>query len=174
MAKFPRLPKLNHRQIEDIVIDLCEAMATTRNSQEAAKILTDLLGKQELEMLAKRLKVAELLLEGWTYEDITKAWKVSPGTIARVQTWLQQSGEGYRLAIDRAKPKRESREKNEAPMRLRGIKKKYPMYFWPQIVLEYWIKNSSQKQKQEMQKILEKLNDKPKMYQQLENLLSVN
>jgi|SRR3989344_97547 len=171
MAKFPRYPKLSKEAVQEIIVDLCEAIASTRNSQEAARLLTDLLGKQELEMIAKRLRVAELLLEDYKYEDIAQELKTSPSTIARVQTWLQNSGEGYRMAIDRTKSHRKQRKKNEGSFQLRGIKKKYPLYFWPQILLENWIKNSTQKEKQEMRNILQKVDKKIETYKELESLL---
>lgn len=123
MAKFSRKPKLDKRQSQDLIIDLCEAIASTKNSQEAAQLLTDLLGKQELEMLSRRLKVAELLLQEYTYEQIQKFLKMSKTTIARVQTWLQNSGEGYRLVIQRTQGGKKSRWENEKPLQLRGIKK---------------------------------------------------
>ena len=173
MAKFARFPKLSKEKSQDMVIDLCEAIAATRNSREAADLLTDILGKQELEMVAKRLRVAELLLDGCKYEEITDELKVSPGTIARVQIWLQNSGEGYRLIIERTKSKSKSRETNDQPVRLSAIKKKYPGYFWPQIMLDYWIKNSSAKQKREMQAILSKVDAKTQAYKELQNLLQI-
>lgn len=171
MAKFPRKPKLDKRQTQDLVIDLCEAIAATKNSQEAAQLLTDLLGKQELEMLSRRLKVAELLLDEYTYEQIQRALKMSRTTIARVQTWLQNSGEGYRLVIERTKDSKQSRWENAKPLKLSAIKRKYPLYYWPQIALEYWIKNSSKKHQEQMLKLLDKIEEKPKLYKELEQLL---
>lgn len=171
MAKYPRKPKLDKRQAQDLVIDLCEAIAATKNSQEAAQLLTDLLGKQELDMLARRLKVADLLLQDFTYLQIQRLLKMSRTTIARVQTWLQNAGEGYRLAIERTRGRSQKRWENEKPFKLSGIKKKYPMYYWPQIMLEYWAANSSQKHKQQMLTLLEKINEKPKVYKELELLL---
>ncbi len=173
MAKFPRKPKLDKAQTQELIIDLCQAIAATKNRSEAAQLLTDLLGKQELEMLAKRLKIAELLLQEYTYEQIRKALKVSQSTIARVQAWLQNSGDGYRLIVERTKSSNQSRFENEKPFKLSGMKKKYPLYYWPQIVLEYWIKNSSRKDKEQMQKLLDKINDKPKIYKELESLLRI-
>ncbi|MDR3643056.1 MAG: YerC/YecD family TrpR-related protein [Candidatus Doudnabacteria bacterium] len=174
MAKFPRKPKMDKSEMQEIIIDFCQAIAATKSSQEAAQLLTDLLGKQELEMLAMRLRIAELLLDEQTYEQIRKILKVSQATIARVQTWLQTSGDGYRLIIQRIKGRSQSRYENEKPFKLSGIKKKYPLYFWPQIVLEYWVKNSSRKDKEQMQKLLAKINDKPKMYKELEGILRTN
>lgn len=171
MAKFSRKPKLDKRQTQDLIIDFCECIAATKNSQEAAQLLTDLLGKQELEMLARRLKVAELLLEEFTYDDIQKFLKISRPTIARVQTWLQNSGEGYRLVIERTKGNKNSRRENEKSFTLTGMKKKYPIYYWPQIALEYWVKNSSKKRKEEMVNLLSKIEEKQGVYKELAILL---
>ncbi len=174
MAKFPRKPKLDKRQTQELIIDLCEAIAATKSSQEAAQLLTDLLGKQELEMLARRLKVAELLLKEYRYEDIQKVLKISKTTIARVQTWLQNSGEGYRTAVGRVKAKRPENPSTEEKFSIISMKKKYPLYYWPQIALEYWMKNSSRKHKEQMLNLLAKIDEKPKVYKELELLLIQN
>ncbi len=171
MAKFSRIPKLSKESTEGLIVDLCEAIALTNSKSEAAELLTDLLGKQELEMIAKRLRVAELLLDNYTYQDIFKEIHVSPNTVARVQAWLRQSGDGYRKIIEKTKSKRKNRENNEKPFKLSGMKKKYPMYYWPQIMLEHWIKSSSQKDKQEMRRVLLKLQNKAGMYKELDSLL---
>lgn len=171
MAKYPRKPKLSKAQTQDLIIDFCEAMAATKNGTESAQLLTDLLGKQELEMLARRLKVAELLLDDNTYEQIEKALKISKTTIARVQTWLQNSGEGYRLIIERTKKNRPMLNSSPAPFTFAALKRKYPAYFWPQVALEYWANNSSKKHRDQMQKLLAKIQDKPKIYKDLEILL---
>lgn len=171
MAKFSRKPKLDKKQTQDFIIDFCEAIASTKNSTEAAQLLTDLLGKQELEMLSRRLKVADLLLQDFTYQEIQKFLKMSKTTIARVQAWLQNSGEGYRLAIERTRGSKNSRWQNEKPFTLTGMKKKYPLYYWPQIALEYWVKHSSKKHQEEMLKLLSKIEEKPGIYKELELLL---
>ncbi len=174
MAKFPRKPKLNKAQTQDLIIDFCEAIAATKNGSESAQLLTDLLGKQELEMLARRLKVAEMLLDDNTYEQIGKALKISKTTIARVQSWLQNSGEGYRLVIERTKKNRPSSSQPTDPLSFSRLKRKYPLYFWPQLAMEYWANNSSKKHKEQMQKLLSKIEDKPKMYKDLEIILRQN
>jgi TrpR-related protein YerC/YecD len=170
MAKFPRNPKLNKDKIQEIITDLCQAVALTGNSAEAAELLTDLLGRQELEMIARRFRVAEMLLDNLTYEDISKELKISPATIARVQVWLHESGSGYRKLIERVKKIRKSRDKSDKPYKLTGIKKKYPLYYWPQLIFDYWAENSTQKQKQEMMAIMTKLNNKGAAFKELETL----
>ncbi len=173
MAKYSRTSKLNKSLTEDLIINLCDAIAAMRNPREAAQFLTDLLGKQELEMFSKRLRVAELLLDNLTYEDIKTELKVSFGTIARVQTWLQRSGEGYRLATKRTGGRKKKKRQNSQSFSLSGIKKKYPLYFWPQILLEQWVKSATKKQRKEMSAILEKMDSKVETYKELRKLLSL-
>lgn len=174
MAKFPRKPKLDKAQTQELVIDFCEAIAATKNSEEAAQLLTDLLGKQELEMLARRLKVAEMLLNDYRYEDIHNFLKISPATIARVQIWLQNSGEGYRLAVERTKKSKQARKQNYNPLSFTAMRRKYPGYFWPQLALEYWVKNASRKHKEQMQRLLAKIDKKHLVYKELETMLRQN
>ena len=174
MAKFSRHQKLSKEYTHDMIVDLCESMAATKNSLEAAKVLSDLLGKQELEMVARRLKIAQFLLKDYTYESIEKELKVSSATIARVESWLQESGEGYRMIVERLKYKRNARRKQQEPVKLSTIKKKYPIYYWPQIILQYWVHHSTMKEKKEMQGILNKLAHKQQINKELEQLLKQN
>ncbi|MDP4001215.1 MAG: YerC/YecD family TrpR-related protein [bacterium] len=174
MAKFSKASKLPHRETQSMIMDLCAAIAATHNITEAAQLLTDLLGKQELEMLSKRLKIAELLLNEDTYEKIKTRLKVSDATIARVHSWIQRSGEGYRLTLKRTKSKRNEMSKADQPVKLSAIKKKYPMYFWPQILLEQWVKSANQKEKKNMKAVLDKLGEKRSLYKELDFLLKNN
>ncbi len=170
MAKFYK-SKLSIQETQQMIMDLCTAIASTHNSKEAAQLLSDLLGKQELEMISRRLKIAELLLEENTYESIKEILKVSDATIARVHAWLQESGEGYRLALERTKSKRNELSKADEPLKLSAIKRKYPLYFWPQIMLEQLVKNSTKKEKQQLRSILARLGDKRKLYKEIDKLL---
>lgn len=171
MVKFTKQSKLSSQKIQTMIMDLCSGIAALKNSREAAHLLTDLLGKQELEMIAKRLKIAELLLQDETYENINGMLKVSFATIARVNLWLKESGEGYRLALSRTKSKRDKIRSADEPVKLSYLKRKYPMYYWPQIVLEYWMKNSSNREKLQMRTILDKLGEKQGLTKQLNRLL---
>ena len=108
MAKFPRISKLSKKEREELLLEFCEALVAIKNLKEAASFITDLLGKQEIEMLAKRLKIAKLLLEGNKYGEISDELKVSFGTIARINLWLKTSGEGYRLITKRTGRRKES------------------------------------------------------------------
>ena len=113
MAKFSYKSKLTKEEQEEFLMDLCDAISSVKNSREAAQFLKDLLSPQEAEMLAKRVKVAELLLAGWSYKRIIEYLKVSEGTVARISEWLKLTGNGYRMIIARLKEKRKGRLKIE-------------------------------------------------------------
>ncbi len=174
MAKFPRRQKLHRDKIQEIVADLCSAVAFAKTPSEAAELLTDLLGRQEFEMIARRLRVAEMLLDDLTYDDIRRDLKISTTTIARVQVWLYQSGEGYRKIIERIKKVRKNRLRNKQAFKPTGIKRKYPLYYWPQIILNYWASSSTKDQREGMLKILAKVNNKSKAFKDLEIQLKQN
>ena len=63
----------------------------------------------ELNEMAKRLWVAELLTEGVSYLQISKRTGVSTATISRVNRALSWGAGGYGIALERL----DSREKEE-------------------------------------------------------------
>lgn len=67
MARYNKLQKTEKLKL---LTALCEAISCTKNSQEAAKLLTDLLSPAEIEMVAKRLEIAKLLIKGYSYDEI--------------------------------------------------------------------------------------------------------
>ena len=165
MAKFSRIPKLSKKERQELLIALCEGLATVRKRDEAAQFLTDLLSPQELEMLAKRLAIAKHLIDGKTYDFIRGILKVSHNTIARVNAWLTLSGSGFRLVIERTRnitPKDLGKEFEEKydPYSWQNIKRRYSMYFWPQLLIEEIIKKSDEKEKQKLFSILSSIEGK--------------
>lgn len=172
MAKFSRSPRLNKTEREKLIIEFCEALVAVKNSVEAAKFLTDLLSSQEVEMLAKRLKIAGLLIKGSTYEEIREALRVSTGTIARVNTWMSVSGEGYQLVIKRAKEVHRSKsERTGSPYALRNFVENRPAHFWPELLFIDMIKKSRRKQKEELLSALNGLSLKSKLFKELTQFL---
>ena len=173
MAKFHS--KLSKHEVDKILYQLCLAIAEIKNPNEAAELLRDLLSYQESEMVAKRLKIADLLLQDQTYQEISDSLKVSSGTIARVQEWLKISGEGYQKAITRTKNNVPQNKAADAiPETWHSIKKRFPAYYWPEIVLENIIATSSKRQKEKIKLVireLDKSKDKTELYHKLKKLI---
>ena len=177
MAKF-HPSKLSKEEREGLFIELCYVLSRTSNIKEAAELLRDLLTAQEIEMISKRLSVADLLLEGLTYSEIQRILKVSNTTIARVHEWIKVACSGLRLAKEKLKKYKERTRKTiKSRMNLSSwekMKRRYPMYFWPQLVLEEIIKSANEKQREKIRNIIKQTNQKTQLYKQLNKILTKN
>ena len=171
-----RSSELSKNEIDKILYQLCLAIAEIKDANEAAELLRDLLSYGESEMIAKRLKIAELLMAGHTYQDVIGKLKVSATTIARVHEWLQISGEGYQKAIKRTKGKIPKQDASGVDYEnWSTLKKKFPAYYWPEILLENIVANSNKKQKAKILSVINKLDkakEKSKLYKRLRKLIN--
>lgn len=171
MGKFTNHKRLSKKDIEALFIGFAQAICSVKNSVEAANLIRDLLSEQEAIMLARRIQIARCLNDGLTYAEIRRIVKVSEPTIARVQTWLQNYGEGFRTIIERTKNDTSVKEENLPWDRL---KHRYPMYFWPQILLKQIISSSTKKEKQKLLNVVSQMKEKTKLAQELKVLLKQN
>ena len=87
--------------------DLFATIASLRTPEEAQHFLRDLCTRSELDAMAHRWQVAQLLEEGLPYLEIAQKTQTSTTTVTRVAQWLRNGEGGYRLALSRrAKRKR--------------------------------------------------------------------
>lgn len=94
-----RLEKLSKEDQLDLVFDLINAISLVKDPSETAALLEDLLTSSEVKNLAKRLRIAKLLLSGKTHEEIIEILHCSYATTAKVNLWLSQRGEGFKKII---------------------------------------------------------------------------
>src|SRR3989344_5675405 len=127
MGKYIR--GLTKTKQDELFIRFAQGLASLKNSVETANFIRDLLSEPEIIMLARRLQIAELLINGLTYDDIQASIRTSKNTIARVQTWLNLYGEGYRTVLKRTKPEPSPSPESSS---WRAMKRKHSMYFWPE------------------------------------------
>lgn len=167
------LKQISMREQKELLSEFCQSLLSIKNLDEALKFLTDLLTKREILILSRRIKVAKLLIEGKNYREIEGLLNVSHGTIAKVSEWLAVAGEGFRLIAKRTK-----KEKPKPPTSWdyamgdwRKFKRKYPLYFWPELLIEEIIATGTKKQKEKIHRALEKLDKKSKLYKRLNKLL---
>ena len=81
--------------------ELCRAIASVRSEEEAGRVLRDLCTLSELEAMAHRWQVVQLLEEGLPYLEISRRTHASTTTVTRVAHWLRHGEGGYRLLLDR-------------------------------------------------------------------------
>ena len=100
MAEEPR-----HEWQTSEIDQLFEAVLSLRTLDEASRFFRDLCTLQELESMAHRWQVAELVDQGVPYRDVARLTGASTATVTRVSSWLRHGEGGYRLALGRRKRK---------------------------------------------------------------------
>jgi TrpR-related protein YerC/YecD len=83
--------------------ELYEAIATLKSREEVERFFRDLCTRSELEAMAHRWEVAQLLAEGLPYLEVAKRAHASTTTVTRVAQWLRNGEGGYELALKRRK-----------------------------------------------------------------------
>jgi len=167
------LKQISIREQRELLAEFCEAFLNLRNLDEAVKFLTDLLTKKEILILAKRIKIAKYLLERKSYREIEESLKTSHGTVAKIAEWLTEAGEGFRLIAKRTK-KREPKPPSSWQLAMeesKRFKKKFPLYFWPELLIEEIIDSANKRQKRKIYQALENLDKKSLIYKKISKLL---
>ncbi len=171
--------KISKKEIGKYFFQLCVAISETKNEQEAAELLKDLLSYKEATMITKRLKIAEMLLEEKTYKEIQDELKVGTSKISRVYEWMKVSGNGYKKAVERLKNKKtpaDFQQKNNFSD-WRNIKKRFPLYHWPELLIEDLIIHANKKQFKKVENVIaemEKMKEKTPIFNQLKKVISKN
>ena len=95
--------------VEDVpgLDDLADALLVLRTRDEARRFLRDLCTLGELEALAHRWQIAQLVDSGRAYLDVAETVHTSTATVTRVAHWLRHGAGGYSLALDRTARRRE-------------------------------------------------------------------
>ncbi len=82
------------------------SILTLKNRNECYAFFEDLLSVNELNSIAQRYTVAELLKSGKTYHEIEEITGASSATISKVAQALNYGHGGYDIAIGRSKARR--------------------------------------------------------------------
>ena len=77
-----------------------------KTRDEVSQLLRDLCTVSELDAMAHRWQVAQLLDEGLPYLEVAKRAHASTTTVTRVAQWLRRGEGGYSLALRRRKKRR--------------------------------------------------------------------
>ena len=170
LQKAKRLEKLSRREQEGLILDLINAMVGAKNVGDAALFLQDLLTKSEMKILSKRLRIAKLLIQGMDYREIESSLHVGHSTIAKIAAWLSERGEGFRKVIG-SLPKQSDEASWKEISEWDNFKRRYPLYFWPEILLEEIVKGANSRQKERIRGVLEKLEEKSELHKKIEQLL---
>ena len=105
--------------MEDLLIEnmdlrsLLRAIALLRNGDEAAHFFRDLCTASELEAMAERWRVVQLIEKQIPYREISRQTGASTATVTRVAHWLKRGEGGYRMMLKRLRScENESKKKD--------------------------------------------------------------
>ena len=80
---------------------LFDAILSLKNREECYKFFEDALTVREILDIAQRLKAAELLKAGKSYNDVCAETGMSTATISRVSKALERGAGGYSIVLER-------------------------------------------------------------------------
>lgn len=78
-----------------------EGILALRNVDECYRFFEDLCTVGEIQALAQRFQVAEMLSRGATYDEIVSQTGMSTATISRIKRFLHYGSDGYRMVLER-------------------------------------------------------------------------
>ena len=81
--------------------NLLETILRLETLDEAERFFRDLCTLSELEAMAHRWQVAQLVDRGLPYHEVARKTGASTTTVTRVAHWLRHGEDGYRLALNR-------------------------------------------------------------------------
>lgn len=108
MAKV-RTHLVDKKERYKIIGEFFEIVSNLKNKDDVFGFFIGLLSPSETLMLARRIQVAEMLMEEKSYEEIRKKLKVSFQTIAKVYQWLHGENEIYKKQIGNQLERKEKR-----------------------------------------------------------------
>ena len=92
-------------------LDMYRAILTLETVDECIKFFDDLCSITELNAMEQRYQVADLLRQGYIYNDILEKTGASSATISRVNRSLQYGAAGYEIAFERLNAAKENKDK---------------------------------------------------------------
>jgi TrpR family trp operon transcriptional repressor len=83
--------------------ELCELFASIESTKDADRLLQDMLTPQELESLAERWQLVQLLAKGMSQRDIAEKLQVSISKVTRGSRVLQYGEGGFLYFLKKLK-----------------------------------------------------------------------
>lgn len=88
MSKFDPY-SLSPKERNKVLDEFYSMVISLRKKQQVINFFKDLLTPGEAVMLARRIQIAKLLLQGYDYREIAEKLKTGVDTVAKVQRWLK-------------------------------------------------------------------------------------
>ena len=85
----------------ELTENLYTAILSLKDSEECRNFFEDICTVKELQDIAQRLKVARMLKDGNSYQEVSRETGASTATISRVNKCLVYGNGGYELVLSR-------------------------------------------------------------------------
>ena len=92
---------MNPKIKNEMTDKLFKCILTMETLDECYKFFDDLCTVHEIQAIAQRMAVAEMLIEKRTYMEVAEKTGASTATISRVNRSLNYGNDGYRMALER-------------------------------------------------------------------------
>lgn len=137
MAKFDHY-SMPDKEKNKLLSELYSMVSSLKNREQIVNFFKDILTPSERIMLARRIQIARMLLEGYTHIQISRKLKTGIDTITRVQRWLKGGFGDYFKALQRITKAEEQKIKQKEAIEVRtsvnigslqDLANRYPLYF---------------------------------------------
>lgn len=167
-GKLRRWEKLSREGQADLLYDLLKAFTLIKSFPEAAEFITDLLTREEVRFISKRLGIAKLLLSDFSYQEIAGLLRVSHATIAKVAGWLNEKGDGFRKVIGKIPPRKRLKNPDERS-NWEKFKRSHVASFYPELILEDLENGRIKNENRRIKKALADLTDKKNLLKEIDD-----
>ena len=128
MAKF-NFYNISKKEKDELLNELYFMVDSLKTKEQIINFFKDILTKSEEVMLARRIKIARMLLEGESYLQISRKLKTGLDTITKVQKWLKDGFGNYVKSLEKMNNKEQQKTRDIDPNSLQGLANRYPLYF---------------------------------------------
>lgn len=130
MAGKVKYHELSELEKKKYLGDFYTMVSLLKDREEVKNFFKDLLTLSEAVMISRRIQIAKMLLEGYTYDEIRKKLKVGFNNINQVEKWLNNGFGGYRKTIEEYQKKYKDNPKAKLAKPFKaGMMKKYPFHY---------------------------------------------
>lgn len=130
MAKF-NFYNISKKEKSELLDELYFVVEFLKSKEQIKNFFKDILTKSEEVMLARRIRIARMLLEGNSCIQISRKLKTGLDTITKVQKWLKDGFGDYVKSLEKLSKKEQWRKTryDADPNSLQGLANRYPLYF---------------------------------------------
>ncbi len=128
MAKF-NFYNISKKEKNELLNELYSIVNQLNTKEQIVNFFKDILTKSEEVMLARRIRIARMLLKGESCIQISRKLKTGFDTITKVQKWLKDGLGDYVKSLDKISKKIEQKNKDIDTNSLQGLANRFPLYF---------------------------------------------